>query len=288
MAPAPSAITPAAATTAPAPTTTRPAPNTTHPAPATKAPAPKATMLAPKAAMDTAADVPYSDKVGRVVEMTLIAAAAKSAPAPTRTTAAPKAINPTELAVRAGPTAAAPAANATTATTIPAIQAIAGVPAFASAILDAAIIARPAATRTTAVPNASNAVAPACALFGVCEKAFIAAIPPIVRATKAPVIPTITPIAAPPEFASAILDAASIPKPAAIVNTPTPSIIVLFAIVSIALLLTFAEFPAAVSPAATPNNFAANPPMPFPNKDNMAFEKLLTPGASVFTTLNAL
>ena len=175
-------------------------------------------MLAPKAAMDTAADVPYSDKVGRVVEITLIAAAAKSAPAPTRTTAAPKAINPTELAVRAGPTAAAPAANATTATTIPAIQAI----------------------------------------------------------------------AAPPEFASAILDAASIPKPAAIVNTPTPSIIVLFAIVSIALLLTFAEFPAAVSPAATPNNFAANPPMPFPNKDNMAFEKLLTPGASVFTILNAL
>ena len=108
------------------------------------------------------------------------------------------------------------------------------------------------------------------------------------NAANAPVMLIITPIANPPEFANAILACAIIPKPVATINTPIPSIIVLFAIVRTDLLLTFADFPVAVSPAATPNNFAASPAIPFPANARIDFVKLPIPGASAFTILNAL
>ena len=98
----------------------------------------------------------------------------------------------------------------------------------------------------------------------------------------------ITPIANPPEFANAILACAIIPKPVATINTPIPSIIVLFAIVKTDLLLTLAEFPVAASPAATPKSFAASPVIPFPANDKIDFVKPPIPGARVFTILKPL
>ena len=163
----PSIKSPPPAAVAPTPTASNPAPSTIQPAPATADPAPNTIILAPSDAIATAPAVPYCTTVGRTPATTANDAAANNAPALTSTIAAPNAINPTAPAVIAGPTAPAIAINAPTATTIPAIQAIAGVPAFASAILAAAMIASPAATIKTPAPRASNAAALACALAGV-------------------------------------------------------------------------------------------------------------------------
>ena len=110
----------------------------------------------------------------------------------------------------------------------------------------------------------------------------------ITSAANAPVIPSIIPIANPPELASAILACAIIPNPVATIKTPTPNIIVLFAIAKTDLLLTLAEFPVATSPAATPKSFAASPVIPFPANDKIDFVKLPIPGARVFTILKPL
>ena len=225
----PSIKSPAPAVVAPTPTASNPAPSTIHPAPATAAPAPNTIMLAPSDAIATAPAVPYCTTVGRTPATTANDAAANNAPAPTSTIAAPNAINPTAPAVIAGPTAPAIAINAPTATTIPAIQAIAGVPAFASAILAAAMIVSPAATNTTAAPIAKNATDVADSCAGATDTLFNIAVSPSPINAKAPTIPIITPIATPPELASAIADPAIIPKPAAIVSTPTPSIMNAFA-----------------------------------------------------------
>ena len=92
------------------------------------------------------------------------------------------------------------------AATIPTNIAIAGVPALVSAIAEAAMTAKPAATRRTAAPIMRNALPAAVICADVAAACVTRAIMPIDSAATATTRPAITAIAGPPAPASAIAD----------------------------------------------------------------------------------
>ena len=79
-----------------------------------------------------------------------------------------------------------------------------------------------------------------------------------------------------------------IPKPAAIVSTPTPSIINDFAACIVCLELSILADPTAFSPTAIPNNFPAIVAIPFPANLVIADPNVCSAGATDFTILKPL
>ena len=166
---------------------------------------------APAASSAMAATIPTKMPIARGPALARLIAADERTyiPAPAIKTAAPKAIMPTDAAVSCFPTTEATTINAPMATTIPNIVAIAGAPAFASAMEDCARTAKPALIISTAAPSDNIAVLNAFNFAGPMLILFIITTIPAPRAATAATKLNITAIAGPPASERATADCAN-------------------------------------------------------------------------------